>query len=109
MFIGGHPGYDTPSVPLRHNHTTPIHAFAVSGLKDPEMDALIEKAEKTPNFEENQKLVKQAQLELIKRYTSYYNILSPYTRAFLNSKVENFEIEASNVAMHRADLWFKKS
>jgi peptide/nickel transport system substrate-binding protein len=108
MFIGGHPGYDTPSVPLRHNHSTPIHAFAVSGLRDPEMDALIEKAEKTPNFEENQKLVKQAQLELIKRYTSYYNIVSPLSRQFLNSKIENFEIEPSNTAMHRSDMWFKK-
>jgi peptide/nickel transport system substrate-binding protein len=108
MFIGGHPGYDTPSVPMRHNHSNPIHQFAVSGLKDPEMDALIEKAEKTTNFEENVKLVKQAQLELIKRYTSYYNILTPISRQFLNSKIENFEWEASNTAMHRADLWFKK-
>jgi len=109
MFIGGHPGYDTPSVPMRHNHSNPIHQFAVSGLKDPEMDALIEKAEKTTNFEENVKIVKQAQLELIKRYTSYYNIVTAYARQFLNSKIENFEIEPSNTAMHRADMWFRKA
>jgi ABC-type transport system substrate-binding protein len=109
MFIGGHPGYDTPSVPLRHNHSQPFHQFAVSGLKDPEMDALIEKAEKTPGFEENVKLVKQIQLELIKRYTSYYNILSPTTRALLNAKIQNFEVEASNVAMHRSDMWIKQA
>jgi ABC-type transport system substrate-binding protein len=109
MFIGGHPGYDTPSVPMRHNHSNPVHQFAVSGLKDPEMDALIERAERTPNFEENVKLVKQAQLELIKRYTSYYNIATPISRQFLNAKIENFEIEPSNTAMHRADMWFKRA
>ena len=108
MFIGGHPGYDTPSVPMRHNHSNPIHQFAVSGLKDPEMDALIEKAERTTDFEENAKVVKQAQLELIKRYTGYYNIVTAYSRQFLNSKIENFEIEPSNTAMHRADMWFKR-
>jgi ABC-type transport system substrate-binding protein len=108
MFIGGHPGYDTPSVPMRHNHSNPIHQFAVSGLKDPTTDAMIEKAEKTTNFEENVKLVKQAQLELIKKYTSYYDIVTFYARQFLNAKIQNFEIEPSNTAMHRSDLWVKK-
>jgi peptide/nickel transport system substrate-binding protein len=108
MFIGGHPGYDTPSVPMRHNHSNPIHQFAVSGLKDPQTDALIEKAERTTNFDENAKLVKEAQLELLKKYTSYYNIVTAYSRQFLNSKIENFEIEPSNTAMHRADMWFKR-
>jgi ABC-type transport system substrate-binding protein len=96
MFIGGHPGYDTPSVPMRHNHSNPT------------TDAMIEKAEKTTNFEENVKLVKQAQLELIKKYTSYYDIVTFYARQFLNAKIQNFEIEPSNTAMHRSDLWVKK-
>jgi peptide/nickel transport system substrate-binding protein len=109
MFIGGHPGYDTPSVPMRHNHSNPTHQFAVSGLKDPEIDAMIEKAEKTPNFEENVKLVKAAQLEAIKKYTSYYNIVTAISRQFLNAKIENYEIEPSNTAMHRADAWVKKA
>jgi peptide/nickel transport system substrate-binding protein len=108
MFIGGHPGYDTPSVPMRHNHSNPIHQFSVSGLKDKETDAMIEKAEKTTNFEENVKLVKQAQIELLKRYTSYYNILTATSRNLLNAKVQNFEVEASNVSMHRADMWLKQ-
>ena len=61
------------------------------------------------SFEENVKLVKEAQLELIKRYTSYYNIVTPFSRQFLNAKIENFEIEPSNTAMHRSDMWFKKA
>jgi peptide/nickel transport system substrate-binding protein len=109
MFIGGHPGYDTPAVPMRHNHTQPFHQFAVSGLTDPTLDAMIEKAEKTPNFDENVKLVKEAQLYAVKNYTAYYNIASPKSRFLLNRKVQDFEIEASNVAMHRSEMWFKKS
>jgi peptide/nickel transport system substrate-binding protein len=109
MFIGGHPGYDTPAVPMRHNHTQPFHQFAVSGLTDPTLDAMIEKAEKTPAFAENVKLVKEAQLYAIKNYTAYYNIASPINRFLLNTKVQDFEIEASNVAMHRSEMWIKKS
>ena len=86
----------------------PFHQFAVSGLKDPQTDALIEKAERTTNFEENVKLVKQAQIELVKKYTAYYNICTATSRFLLNSKIQNFEVEASNVSMHRADMWFSQ-
>jgi peptide/nickel transport system substrate-binding protein len=109
MFIGGHPGYDTPSVPMRHNHSTPNHQFEVSGLKDPTLDALIEQAERTVNFEENIKLVKEAQLYAIQHYTSYYNIATPIARQLLDARIRNFEVEASNTAMHRADMWFEEA
>jgi peptide/nickel transport system substrate-binding protein len=106
-FIGGHPGYDTPSVVMRHNSSDPKHQFAVSGLVDPKMDELVIKAEGTTDREENIKIVKEAQLYAISQYTAYYNIASPVNRALLNSKVQDFEVEASNVAMHRSDLWIK--
>jgi peptide/nickel transport system substrate-binding protein len=106
MFIGGHPGYDTPSVPMRHNHSTPIHQFEVSGLKDPELDAMIEKAEKTVDLEENIKLVKEAQLYAIQHYTSYYNIATAINQRLLDSRIHNYEIEPSNTAMHQATAWF---
>lgn len=106
MFIGGHPGYDTPSVPMRHNHSNPIHQFEVSGLKDPELDALIEKAETTVDFEENVKLVREAQMMAISRYTSYYNIATARSRRLLNAKIRDYEVEPSNTAMHQAQMWF---
>ena len=106
MFIGGHPGYDTPSVPMRHNHSTPVHQFEVSGLKDPELDAMIEKAEKTVDIEENIKLVKEAQLYAIQHYTSYYNIATAINQRLLDSRIRNYEIEPSNTAMHQATAWF---
>jgi peptide/nickel transport system substrate-binding protein len=109
MFIGGHPGYDTPSVPMRHNHSTPIHQFEVSGLKDPTLDAMIEKAEVTLDFEENVKLVKEAQLYAIQNYTSYYNIATAINQRLLDSRIRNYEIEPSNTAMHQATAWFEEA
>jgi ABC-type transport system substrate-binding protein len=106
MFIGGHPGYDTPSVPMRHNHSTPIHQFEVSGLKDPTLDAMIEKAEKTVDIEENIKLVKEAQLYAIEHYTSYYNIATARNQRLLDSRIHDYEIEPSNTAMHLSTAWF---
>lgn len=106
MFIGGHPGYDTPSVPMRHNHSDPIHQFEVSGLKDAELDAMIERAERTVDIEENIELVKQAQLYAIRNYTSYYNIATAINRRLLDSRIRNYEIEPSNTAMHQATMWF---
>ena len=106
-FIGGHPGYDTPSVVMRHNSSDPKHQFAVSGLVDPHMDELVVKAEATTDLEANIEIVKEAQLYAISHYTGYYNIVSPINRNLLNLKVQDFEVEASNVAMHRSDLWIK--
>jgi peptide/nickel transport system substrate-binding protein len=106
MFVGGHPGYDTPSVPMRHNSSTPNHQFEVRGLRDPEYDAMVEKAEMTVDIEANREIVKQAQLYAISHYTSYYDILTPINRRLLDSRIRNYEIEASNTAMHQATMWF---
>jgi peptide/nickel transport system substrate-binding protein len=107
MFVGGHPGYDTPSVPMRHNSSTPNHQFEVRGLRDATFDAMVEKAEMTPDFEENVKIVKEAQLYAISHYTSYYDILTPVNRRLLDSRIHNYEIEPSNTAMHQAQMWFE--
>ena len=109
MFIGGHPGYDTPSVPMRHNHSVPNHQFEVSGLKDPTLDAMIETAEKTTDLEENIKLVKEAQLYAIQNYTSYYNIATPINLRILDARIRDFELEVSNTAMHQAQMWFEEA
>jgi peptide/nickel transport system substrate-binding protein len=105
LFHGSHPQYDSPQSPLRQNHSVGKLAFGGSALGLPEIDAMIEKAERTINFEENAKMVRDIQMELLKRYTPYYNILTPYNQYLLNSKVRNFEIESSNTSLHRADAW----
>jgi ABC-type transport system substrate-binding protein len=105
LFHGSHPQYDSPQSPFRQNHSVTKLAFGGTALGLPEIDAMIEKAERTVNFEENAKQVRDIQMELLKRYTPYYNILTPYNQILVNSKVRNLEIESSNTSMHRADAW----
>ena len=106
IFVGGHPRYDSPQAPLNQNKSATKLAFGGTSLNDPEIDAMILKAEQTPNLEENANLVKQILLELCKRYTNYYNIMSPNFKAILNSKIQNFEVEQSPNTMHQAQIWF---
>ena len=90
---------------MRQNHSDPRLAFGGTALGLPEIDAMIEKAERTVNFQENAKLIRELQLELLKRYTPYYNILTPFNQYLVNAKVRNLEIESSNTSLHRADAW----
>jgi hypothetical protein len=70
---------------------------------------MIEKAEVTLDFEENVKLVKEAQLYAIQNYTSYYNIATAINQRLLDSRIRNYEIEPSNTAMHQATAWFEEA
>ncbi len=93
---------------MRQNHSDSRLAFGGTALGEPDVDRMIEKAEQTPDFKENVKLVKALQLELLKRYTPYYNILTPIARQLVNKKVQALEIEAANTSMHQAQAWLKK-
>jgi peptide/nickel transport system substrate-binding protein len=105
VFHGSHPQYDSPQAPMRQNHSDPRLAYGGTALGLPEIDAMVEKAERTVKFEENAKLIRELQLELLKRYTPYYNIVTPFNQVLVNSKVRNLEIESSNTGLHRADAW----
>ena len=106
FFVGGHPRYDSPQAPLNQNKSNTKLAFGGTSLNDPELDAMILKAEQTPNLEEGAVLVKQILLELCKRYTVYYNLMSPDYELLLNSKIKNWETDQSPNTMHRAEMWF---
>jgi ABC-type transport system substrate-binding protein len=106
IFVGGHPRYDSPQAPLNQNKSNTKLAFGGTSLNDPEIDAMVLKAEQTPNLEEGAVLVKQILLELCKRYTNYYNIMSPDFKAVLDAKIRNFEVEQSPNTMHQAQIWF---
>jgi len=106
LFHGSHPQYDSPQAPMRQNHSDPRLAFGGTALNLPEIDAMVEKAEATVDFEENAKLIRELQMELLRRYTPYYNIVTPFNQHLVNSKIVNFEIESSNTTMHRADAWY---
>jgi peptide/nickel transport system substrate-binding protein len=105
LFHGSHPQYDSPQAPMRQNHSDPRLAYGGTALGLPEIDAMVEKAERTVKFEENAKLIRDLQMELLKRYTPYYNIVTPFNQVLVNAKVRNLEIESSNTSLHRADAW----
>ena len=107
LFHGSHPQYDSPQAPMRQNHTDSRLAYGGTALGLPEIDALVEKAEHTVDFQENAKLIRELQLELLKRYTPYYNIVTPLNQQLVNSKIVNFELENSNTGLHRAEAWFQ--
>ena len=81
--ISNPPGDNTPSNYMRIQHSDSwsdvYHNFA---LFDPEIDALIEKAEVTIDSEENVNLVKQIQMECIQKFTSCTLCILLTTSAF---------------------------
>ena len=107
FYIGGHPAYDSPQVPMRQNHSDSRSQFGNSGLGDPVTDALIEKAEQTLDFEERAAVIKEAQIELLKRYGSYYNLYTPTNTLLLNKKVHDFNYDPADSAgaLYQLEMW----
>jgi hypothetical protein len=65
---------------------------------------MVEKAERTVKFEENAKLIRELQLELLKRYAllQHRYAIQPVLCSTPRSETE---IESSNTGLHRADAW----
>ena len=105
--ISNPPGDNTPSNYMRIQHSDSwsdvYHNFA---LMDPEIDALIEKAEVTIDAAENTKLVKEIQLECIKKFTSCYIVHTPNDLRILSSRVQNYELSLVR-ALYRHEMWLK--
>ena len=105
--ISSPPGDNTPSNFMRMQHSDSwsdvYHNF---GLMDPEIDALIEKAESTVDYAENVALVKQTQEECIKRFTSCYIIHTYNDLRIIASRVQDYERSLVR-ALYRHDMWLK--
>ncbi|MGE0058451.1 MAG: ABC transporter substrate-binding protein [Dehalococcoidia bacterium] len=112
MNISSSPGGDTPYMTIRYLHSDQKTQFNHFGLKDPAIDALIEKSEVTVDRDDNIKLVKQIQLEGLKKYGSVLNLVTQDVVSLLDAKVQGFVLPPStnNVdAGYQDGMWIKQS
>ncbi|HTE86646.1 MAG TPA: ABC transporter substrate-binding protein [Dehalococcoidia bacterium] len=107
-FVAYWPGYDSPQVPLRLEHTVTNHVHKYAGLKDPTIDKMIEKAEVTTDKAERIKLVKDIQIALLERYTPmiYLENYNVYTARY--NYVRDYQLNPATVAMYRLEAWLDK-
>ena len=77
-------------------------------LTDAEIDAIIEKSEQELDLETNIKLVNDAQLKAIQRFSSAYQILTPNATILLSAKVQNYELTLAQPASQN-EMWIKSA
>ncbi|MGE0057656.1 MAG: ABC transporter substrate-binding protein [Dehalococcoidia bacterium] len=106
FWLGGQPGGDTPYRAMRNQHSDTLDQFNNVGLFDSSIDALIEKSEVTTDREENIKLVKQIQLESLKKYSTSMCFLTQQVQRFYNAKIQNFEIDPLTGQNFQTRAWF---
>jgi peptide/nickel transport system substrate-binding protein len=105
-----HPTYDSPHLYLRLQHTNTGSVHRYNGLKDPEVDRMIEKAEVTLDRNERIKLVKDIQIALLEKYTPFvitHNYMA-YTARW--AYVRDFELNPASTAQptYQTQMWLDK-
>ena len=86
---------ETPGRTIRFLHSTTTNQNSGFGLHDPMIDALIEKSEEPLDLQENIKLVKQIQIEALKKYSSSRMVLMPDTLMFTDARLQNWSVPAN--------------
>ena len=106
FWIGGQPGGDTPSRAMRNQHSNTNDQFNNVGLFDTSIDALIEKSEQATDREENIKLVKQIQMEVLNEVLASMCFLTQQVQRFYNGKIQNFKIDPLTGQNYQYQAWF---
>ena len=105
----GSPGTDTPGQALRNQHTKGwSDTYWRFGVNDAQLDALIEKSEQEINYEENVRLVTDAQKMAMKLWTPSMQTVTAFVYYFLQARVQNFEITQVR-PVYWLDMWLKQS
>jgi peptide/nickel transport system substrate-binding protein len=106
LVIGATPGADTPYRAMRQHHGDTLDIYNWVGLNDPTINALIEKSEQATNKDENIKLVKEVQIEALKKYSGSYNWITQQVSELRNTKIQNYESDILFGQLFRQNWWF---
>jgi ABC-type transport system substrate-binding protein len=105
MWFSSHPPYDTPHLDLRFQHTDTLFAIKHTGLRDPEIDRMIDRSETTLDRAERVKLVKDVQLAALEKYTGFINTHSITTFLLRWKPVKDFELNPMYQPMSQVQMW----
>jgi peptide/nickel transport system substrate-binding protein len=104
-----HPAWDTPQTALRLHHTNTLSLHRFNGLKDPAVDAMIDKSEVTVDKNERIKLVKEIQLALLEKYTPMILTHTPTGYLPRWNHVRDFELNIGNAGpLYQTQIWLDK-
>jgi peptide/nickel transport system substrate-binding protein len=100
------PAVDSPQTPLRLQHTNTLSVHAYNGLKDPQVDAMIEKSEVTLDKNERVKLVKDIQIALLDKYTPYFLMYTPTAYLPRWKRVKDFVLNIGDQGpLYQNEMW----
>ncbi len=108
LFVAYWPGYDTPQVPLRLHHTETQHVHRYAGLKDPEIDRMIEKSEQTLDRNERVKLVKEIQIALLEKYTPMIYLQNYTVFSARWKSVRDWEVTSATLPLYQLEAWLDR-
>jgi ABC-type transport system substrate-binding protein len=106
MSVNTHPAFDSPQMQLRWHHTDPQTIISKMNLRDPEVDAMIEESEITLELDANIDLVKQIQIEILRRYARFLQLNTRTVQNLRWNYVHDWEINAASThVMYRTEAW----
>jgi peptide/nickel transport system substrate-binding protein len=107
-WYAGHPANDSPQPVLRLQHSKTYTQHVYNGLKDPAVDAMIDKSEQTLDRNERVKQVKDIQLALLDKYSPFI-LTHDYNDIWAHWKyIRNYELMVATQAMYLTEMWLDK-
>jgi peptide/nickel transport system substrate-binding protein len=109
-WIAAHPSYDTPQVALRLQHTKTQNQHQFNGLRDPAVDAMIDKSEVTVDRNERVKLVKDIQIALLEKYTPFVFLQNATSYFHRYKYLRDYEFSPAGTVhtLYRTAMWIDK-